>query len=124
LFALIGAILFAIIVIMTLLVACGLPLGEFTMGGQNKILPNKYRIMAVSSLFIQVFAIIIILQAGQYITLWFSHNITKYICFFFAVYLTINIFMNISSKSKKERYVMTPLSLIAAFCFWFTAIKM
>ena len=123
-FAIIGAILFSIIVIMTLLVACGLPLGEFTMGGQNKILPNKYRIMAVSSLFIQVFAIIIILQAGQYITLWFSYNITKYICFFFAVYLTINIFMNISSKSKKERYEMTPLSLIAAFCFWFTAIKM
>ena len=104
-FAIIGAILFSIIVIMTLLVACGLPLGEFTMGGQNKILPNKYRIMAVFSLFIQIFAIIIILQAGQYITLWFSYNITKYICFFFAVYLTINIFMNISSKSKKERYV-------------------
>jgi len=124
LFAIIGAILFSIIVIMTLLVACGLPLGEFTMGGQNKILPNKYRIMAVFSLFIQIFAIIIILQAGQYITLWFSYNITKYICFFFAVYLTINVFMNFSSKSKKERYVMTPLSLIAAFCFWFTAIKM
>ena len=123
-FAIIGAILFSIIVIMTLLVACGLPLGEFTMGGQNKILPNKYRIMAVFSLFIQIFAIIIILQAGQYITLWFSYNITKYICFFFAVYLTINVFMNFSSKSKKERYVMTPLSLIAAFCFWFTAIKM
>ena len=123
-FALIGAILFAIIAIMTLLAACGLPLGEFTMGGQNKILPKKYRIMAVFSLFIQVFAIVIILQAGQYIALWFSHNITKYICFFFAVYLTINIFMNILSNSKKEKYLMTPLSLVAAFCFWFNAIKM
>jgi hypothetical protein len=80
--------------------------------------------MAVISLFIQIFAIIIILQAGQYISLWFSDNITKYICLFFAVYLTINVFMNILSKSKKEKYVMTPLSLIAAFCFWFNAIKM
>ena len=123
-FAIIGAILFTIIAIMTLLVACGLPLGEFTMGGQYKILPKKYRIMAIISLFIQVFAIIIILQAGQYVSLWFSYNITKFICFFFAVYLTINVFMNILSKSKKEKYLMTPLSLIAAFCFWFNAIKM
>ena len=122
--ALYGAILFTIIAVMTLLVACGLPLGEFTMGGQYKILPKKYRIMAILSLFIQIFAIIIILQAGQYISLWFSYNITKYICFFFAVYLSINIFMNISSKSKKEKYVMTPLSLIAAICFWIVAIKM
>jgi len=116
-FAIIGAILFTIIAIVTLLAACGLPYGEFTMGGQYKILPIKYRIMAVFSLFIQIFAIVIILQAGQYISLWLSYNITKYICFFFAVYLTINILMNILSKSKKEKYLMTPLSLITAFVF-------
>ena len=123
-FAIIGAILFTIIAIMTLLVACGLPLGEFTMGGQYKILPKKYRIMAIISLFIQVFAIIIILQAGQYVSLWFSHNITKFICFFFAAYLTVNTIMNIFSKSNKEKYVMTPLLLVVAFCLWFSAINM
>ena len=123
-FAIIGAILFAVIAIMTLLVAFGLPLGEFTMGGQHKILPNRFRIMAIGSLFIQIFAIIIILQAGNYISLWFSQNITKYICFFFAVYLTINTIMNILSKSKKEKYIMTPLSLIAAVCFWINATNM
>ena len=110
-FAILGAILFTIIAIMTLLVACGLPLGEFTMGGQYKILPKNSRVMAIFSLFIQMFAIIIILQSGHYIPLWFSYNITKFICFFFAVYLTINIIMNILSKSKKEKYVMTPLSI-------------
>ena len=123
-FAIIGAILFSIIAIMTLLVACGLPFGELTMGGKYKILPKKQRIMAIISLFIQILAVIIILQAGQFISLWFSHGITKFICFFFAVYLTINVVMNILSDSKKEKYVMTPLSVIAAFCFWFTAIKM
>ena len=120
-FIIIGAALFTIVTVMTLLVACGLPLGEFTMGGQHKILPKKFRIMAISSLGVQVFAIIIILQTGGYIPLWFSANITKYICLFFAAYLSLNTIMNLSSKSKKERYAMTPLSLIAAVCFWISA---
>ena len=123
-FSIIGAVLFGIIATMTVLVACGLPLGEFTMGGQHKILPKKLRVAAVISFFIQIFAMLIILQAGGFIPLCFSPTVTKYICFFFAAYLSLNTIMNMISKSKKEKYVMTPISLIAAICFWITAFKM
>lgn len=122
--ALLGAILFAVIFIMTLLVACGAPLGEFTMGGQHRVLPKPFRIMACISLLIQLFAIVIVLQAGGYMNLWFSAKATKGICIFYAVYLSINTLMNLSSKSKKERFVITPLSLAAAVCFWTTALQM
>ncbi len=123
-FSIIGAILFLFIIVMTVLVACGLPLGEFTMGGQYKILPKKMRIKAIISLIIQAFAIVIVLQAGGYIPLWFSFKATKYTCFFFAGYLSLNVLMNLISKSKKEKYVMTPLSLITAISFWITALQM
>ena len=123
-FSILGAVLFGVIVIMTVLVACGLPLGEFTMGGQHKILPKKFRVVAVISAAIQVFAMIIILQAGGFISLWLSFKLTKYICFFFAVYLSLNTIMNMISKSRKEKYVMTPLSFIAGICFWITAFHM
>ena len=123
-FSILGAVLFGVIVIMTVLVACGLPLGEFTMGGQHKILPKKFRVMSVISVAIQVFAMIIILQAGGFISMWLSFKITKYICFFFAAYLSLNTIINMISKSKKEKYVMTPLSLIAGICFWITAFQM
>ena len=122
--SILGAVLFGIIAIMTVLVACGLPLGEFTMGGQHKILPNKLRVAAVISVAIQIFAMIIILQAGGFISLWLSFKVTKYICFFFAAYLSLNTIMNMISKSKKEKYVMTPFSLIAGICFWITAFQM
>lgn len=59
-FAILGAILFLVIAILSVLVALGLPLGEFTMGGQHKILPQKYRVMAIISVVIQLFASIII----------------------------------------------------------------
>ena len=123
-FSILGAVIFGVIATMTVLVACGLPLGEFTMGGQHKILPKKFRVAAVISVPIQIFAMIIILQAGGFIPLWLSFTATKYICFFFAVYLSLNTIMNMISKSKKEKYIMTPLSLIAAICFWITAFQM
>ena len=123
-FSILGAVLFGVIVTMTVLVACGLPLGEFTMGGQHKILPKKFRVMAVISVAIQVFAMVIILQAGGFISMWLSFKVTKYICFFFAVYLSLNTIMNMISKSRKEKYVMTPLSLIAGICFGITAFQM
>ena len=123
-FSILGAVLFGVIAILTVLVACGLPLGEFTMGGQHKILPEKFRVAAVISAVIQIFAMIIILQAGGFIPLWLPFKATKYICFFFAAYLSLNTVMNMISKSKKEKYVMTPISLIAGICFWVTAFQM
>ena len=122
--SILGAVLFGIIAIMTVLVACGFPLGEFTMGGQHKILPKKLRVAAVISVAIQIFAMIIILQAEGFISLWLSFKVTKYICFFFAAYLSLNTIMNMISKSRKEKYVMTPLSLIVGICFWITAFQM
>jgi len=123
-FAITGMILFIIIAGITFLVACGLPLGEFIMGGQYRILPKKLRIFAVISFVVQLFAIIIILQAGGFISLWFSIRTTKYICLFLAAYLSTNVFTNLLSKSKKEKYIMTPLSLIATICFWITALEL
>ena len=122
--SILGAVLFGVTATMTVLVACDLPLGEFTMGGQHKILPKKFRVVAVISVAIQIFAMIIILQAGGFISLWLSFKVTKYICFFFAAYLSLNTIMNIISKSRKEKYVMTPLSLIAGICYWITAFQM
>lgn len=115
--SILGAVLFGVIGAMTVLVACGLPLSEFTMGGQHKILPNKFRIMAIISFADQIFAMIIDLQARGFISLWLSFKVTKYICFYFATYLSLNTIMNMISKSRKEKYFMTPLSFIAGIYF-------
>lgn len=92
------------------------------MGGQYKVFPKKLRIILVTQLILQMFFIIIILQVGGFIPLWFSDNITKIICIVMAIYLSLNTIMNFISKSKKEKYVMTPLSAISAVCFWITAL--
>lgn len=118
--AIIGACVFLIVIIISFLIICGLPLGELTMGGQYKIFPKKLRIVLVTQLILQIFFVIIILQSGGFLPLLFSTNTTKIICIVMAIYLSLNTFMNFISKSKKEKYVMTPLSGISAICFWLT----
>lgn len=114
----------SIVIILSILLICGLPLGELTMGGQYKIYPSKLRIVLVVQLLLQVFFVITILQAGGIMPLWFSENVTKIICIIMAVYLSLNTVMNFISKSKKEKYIMTPLSLLTAICYWITALQM
>jgi len=123
-FAILGAAAFAAVAVLTVLVACGLPFGEFTMGGKHKVLPKPFRIAALVSFVVQLFAIVIVLQAGGYVPLLFSFKATKIICIAFAAYLSLNTIMNLSSKSKKERYVATPLSALAAVCFWVAGLGM
>lgn len=120
--SIIGACTFSVVIIITILIICGLPLGELTMGGQHKVFPKKLKAMLVAQLILQMFFVIIILQMGGYIPLWFSYNVTRVICIIMSVYLSLNTVMNFLSKSKKEKYVMTPLSLITAVCFWITAL--
>lgn len=118
--SLIGACAFSVVIILSFLIILGLPLGELTMGGRYMVFPKKLRIVLVSQLLLQVFFVIVILQMGGYLPLWFSHKTTRIILIVMAVYLSLNVLMNLASKSRKERLIMTPLSLIAAVCFWIT----
>ena len=116
--AIIGAGVFLIVIVLSFLIVCGFPLGELTMGGQYKVFPKKLRIILVMQLILQIFFVVIVLQMGGLIPFWFSENATKIICIIMAVYLSFNTIMNFISKSKKEKYIMTPLSAISAVCFW------
>ena len=122
--AITGSILFSLVLILYILLALGLPYGEFAMGGKYKVLPQKERIICLISVIIQAFAILILLQCGNVISLGFPDKAANVICYIFAGYLSLNIILNVLSKSKKERLFMTPLSLVIALCFWLTALNL
>ena len=120
--AIIGAIVFLVVIVLSILIICGLPLGELTMGGKYKVFPKKLRFVLVAQLLLQIFFIIVILQLGGFIPFWFSAKTMKIIGIVMAAYLSLNTIMNFISKSKKEKHIMTPLSVMAAACFWITAL--
>ncbi|PWJ71343.1 hypothetical protein B0O40_1212 [Ruminococcaceae bacterium R-25] len=122
--AILGAVLLLAVAVMEVLLILGLPLGEYTMGGRHKVLPGPYRIAAASSILIQIFGALMMLQGAGFMNMWFGLAPTKVICFVFGGFFAINTVMNFISPSKKEKYVMTPLALIEAVCFIVTAVKM
>lgn len=121
-FSYIVAVLFLIISIMEIFLILGFPLGELTMGGQYKVLPPKLRIAAVFSIPLQILAMVIVLQTGGHISFLLSEKVVQVICYVFAGYFSLNTIMCLCSKSKKEKYIMTPMAFMAAVYFWMAAL--
>lgn len=120
--AVIGASVFSIVILLSILILCGLPLGELTMGGQYRVFPKNRRIVLAVQILLQILFVVEILQMGSFLPMWFSESTTRIIGIVMAVYLSFNTVMNFLSKSKKEKYIMTPLSAISAVCFWITVL--
>lgn len=121
--SIIGAVSFSVVILVSILILFGFPLGELTMGGKYQVFPKPLRVFVLVQLIVQLCFVVVILQMGGFIPLWFSKDITKIIGIVMSVYLTLNVILNLISGSKKEKYVMTPISIIAASCFWITAIN-
>ena len=113
----IGALLLTAVIILSILLLCGLPLGELTMGGRYKVWPRKLKPVAASQLAVQVFALYILLSAAGIVPCFISESVTKIICFVFAAFFLGNTVMNFFSTSKKEKCVMTPMSAVSSICF-------
>ena len=121
----IGAALLTIVIVMYILLICGVPLGEFSMGGKfGKKWPPKIRLLGLTQLLSQLFALYIILAAGAILPYFFNKDVTRVVCYVFSVFFFFNTALNIISPSKKEKFVMSPMSLGAAVCFLITAICM
>jgi len=117
----IGAVCVLLIVPLQILLMLGFPFGEFSMGGKYKVFPPIMRFASGISAIILLLAAIVILYLGGIIHFGHASGIYKYAAYVFGVYLCLNTIMNLFSGSKKEKYLMTPLSVISAFCFLYTA---
>ena len=120
--AIIGAVLLMVVAVMSIALILGAPLGAFTLGGRFKVFPPKLRLVLATQMLMQLFFAAILLQLGGHMAPWFSHQVTKVIGIVLAAYLTLNSFANLASKSKQEKYVMTPLSVVTAICYWINAL--
>ncbi|MEW9108100.1 MAG: hypothetical protein AB2374_02045 [Cytobacillus gottheilii] len=112
------AVLFLLIAIFQVLLALGFPLGEFALGGFHKVLPKKWRFVSIGNAVILILFAWIFLQHAYILEsiLPFSTHVFVWII---AIFLALNSVANLFSVSKKEKYVMTPLSAAACIlCFW------
>ncbi len=91
----------------------GAPLGEYVLGGKHKVLPPKTRML--SGMYTCVFIIVglSLLQAAEIIAPVFDAAFMKVTLIIYTLFLAYAIIGNgFLTKSKKEKYVMTPISII------------
>ena len=96
-----------------LALALGAPLGRFAWGGQHRVLPTRLRIGSLVSIVIYAIIAVLALDRVGLIDVVPDAVSTVGMWVVFA-YFVIGIPLNAISRSKPERYVMTPVVTILA----------
>ncbi|HBU11263.1 MAG TPA: hypothetical protein DEB31_00550, partial [Clostridiales bacterium] len=89
----------------------GAPLGEYVLGGKHKVLPPNMRV--ISGLYAGIFIIVGLsfMQVTGNMAMIFNMTFMRVILIIYTLFLAYAIIGNgFLTKSKKEKYVMTPIS--------------
>lgn len=103
-----------------LALAAGAPLGRFAWGGQHRVLPTQLRIGSVVS--ILIYAVIVLLTWSRVGVIdLFPRVVSEVGMWVVFGYFALGIVMNALSRSKPERFTMTPVCLVLAVLAFFVA---
>lgn len=106
-------VLLGLLAVFQVLLIVGLPLGRFAWGGQNGVLPARLRLgSALSVLIYAVFAAVALDRSGLISFLPAPADVVA--MWVVAAYLLLSVLPNLASKSRDERRLMAPTSLVLA----------
>jgi hypothetical protein len=115
--AVLAAIVLFVMSLFHLALAAGVPWGVATWGGKHRILPPKLRAGSVAAAAILVFAGVIILARAGVVAPGAHSMFVRAASWALAAYFALNTLGNLSSSSRLERVVMTPVAAVLAVCF-------
>lgn len=109
-----AVLLFAMLCLFQLALAAGVPWGHAAYGGANRELSTGLRITSGVAVGIWILAILLVMRRSQSEGLLFlSPGAVSILCWVLTGYLAIGTVMNGISRSKAERNIWTPVSLIS-----------
>ncbi len=110
--AVVACVMFAGLTIFQALLIAGLPLGRLAWGGQHRVLPTGFRVgSAISIMLYGAFATLMLERAGI-IAILPGDAIEGVGLWVLTGDFALGIVMNAISRSKPERYTMTPVALV------------
>ena len=122
-FSIICSVNFFFNALLYLLLIFGAPLGEFVLGGQYTVFPMKMRILSIAFFIIWFFVGLLYLIKGGLLKCKYNNKIVTVIIVIVTAFMIYAIFGNsFITTSIKEKYLMTPLSLITSICSIFVLI--
>ncbi|HYJ49849.1 MAG TPA: hypothetical protein VEX12_08025 [Microbacterium sp.] len=122
LLALALTVLLAALAIFQLALALGAPIGRFAWGGQHRVLPARLRIGSVVAILIYSLIALIAWDRTGAIDV-FPELFSIVAMWVVFAYFALGIFLNAMSRSKPERYVMVPVTIVLTVLSFFLAIS-
>ena len=112
--AILLCVLLGVLTVFQLALIFGAPIGHFAWGGADRVLPRSKRIGSVVAIVLYaVFAWIFLIRAGL-APLVLPEIVVTVAAWVIFGYFVLGIVMNAISRSKPERYTMTPVTLVLA----------
>jgi hypothetical protein len=102
--------------------AAGLPWGVAAWGGAHRILPARLRAGSVAAAAILACAGLVVLARAGVVAPGAQSVLVRVGSWGFAGYFALNTLGNLSSSSRVERVVMTPVAAVLAVCFVIVAL--
>ncbi len=107
--------------VLHIMLSIGFPIGEYVLGGKNKIIPKEKRYINVILAFVFSFLGVFYIGKAVPIPFQFSDIMSKIIMILYSLFLLYAIIGNtFFTKSKKEKIVMIPASAVGFICSFFT----
>lgn len=115
--AVVAYALLAALAVFQVALAAGAPLGSLAWGGKNRVLPRGLRIAsAVSVLLYALFAWIIAAQVARATEFGDFVYETPPAFWVLTAYFGLGVVVNLVSRSRPERFVMTPVAAVLCAC--------
>ncbi|MBN9607288.1 MAG: hypothetical protein J0G30_11820 [Actinomycetales bacterium] len=112
--AVVFTVLLALLAVFQIALIAGAPIGRFAWGGQDRVLDPRKRVSSVVAVVLYVgFAVLALTRAG---VLFDAGQALPVVIAMWVVfgYLVLGVLLNALSRSRAERFVMTPVSLLLA----------
>lgn len=113
-FAVAACVVLGFLAVFQVALAAGAPLGQFAWGGQSRVLSTRLRIGSVISVIIYAFIAVVLLERASLIRLLGNAGFVQVATWVIFAYFVLGILMNAISRSKLERYTMTPVTIVLA----------
>ena len=94
------------------LLVLGAPLGRFAWGGKHRVLPVPLRAGSLLSIVIYILIATVVLARADLVSTGIPESFWRTAVWVVVAYFLLGIGLNLASRSKPERAVMSPVSAV------------
>jgi hypothetical protein len=110
--AVMACLVLGALAVFQLLLALGAPLGRFAWGGQHRVLPTALRAGSVVSIAIYALLATVVLARADLVSPGVPVGVVRTATWVIVAYLLLGAGLNLASRSKPERAVMSPVTAV------------